>query len=114
MQKSTEDNSHRGSGTVPDGLRSGMLVIFIPISFYGTKIDGVVYGCMTPEEVAVDVTARQQNYSLAIRGRYEMEEVRTGKELGASIDPLEELRSNLRRQRPWMWPVSFLRLLRMN
>ena len=28
---------------------------------------------MTPEEVAVDVTARQQNYSLAIRGRYEME-----------------------------------------
>ena len=75
--------------------------------FYGTKIDGVVYGCMTPEEVAVDVTARQQNYSLAIRGRYEMEEVRTGKELGASIDPLEELRSNLRRQRPWMWPVSF-------
>ena len=62
---------------------------------------------MTPEEVAVDVTARQQNYSLAIRGRYEMEEVRTGKELGASIDPLEELRSNLRRQRPWMWPVSF-------
>lgn len=75
--------------------------------FYGTKIDGVVYGCMTPEEVAVDVTARQQNYSLAIQGRYEMEEVRTGKELGASIDPLEELRSNLRRQRPWMWPVSF-------
>ena len=66
--------------------------------FYGTKIDGVVYGCMTPEEVAVDVTARQQNYSLAIQGRYEMEEVRTGKELGASIDPLEELKTDLRRQ----------------
>ena len=75
--------------------------------FYGTKIDGVVYGCMTPEEVAADVTARQQNYSLTIEGRYEMEEVRTGEELGATIDPLEELTANLHRQRPWMWPVSF-------
>ena len=62
--------------------------------FYGTKIDGVIYGCMTPEEVAADVIARQQNYSLTIQGRYEMEEVRTGKELGASIDPLEELKAD--------------------
>ena len=23
--------------------------------FYGTKIDGVIYGCMTPEEVAAEV-----------------------------------------------------------
>lgn len=75
--------------------------------YYGTTIDGTVYGCMTEPEVCSDLIRKQSGYALAVNGRNGLTDVLEGTDAGMAFDPEEELLQILGRQIVWMWPLSF-------
>lgn len=75
--------------------------------YYGTTIDGTVYGCMTEPEVCSDLIRRQSGYALTVNGRNGLTDVLEGADAGLTFDPEEELLQILGRQIVWMWPFSF-------
>lgn len=76
--------------------------------YYGTTIDGVVYGCLTAEETEEQMFRRNEAYELHIAGRGQLEDVLTGTEAGLVFTPREELQRILECQIVSMWPLSFL------
>lgn len=75
--------------------------------YYGTAIDGTVYGCLTVSETAAQMIRKQDEYKLNIKGRDQLEVCLAGAEAGLCFEPEEELEQILERQIPAMWPVSF-------
>lgn len=75
--------------------------------YYGTTIDGTVYGCMTEPEVSSDLIRKQSGYALTVNGRDGLTDVLEGTAAGLTFDPEKELLRILGRQVVYMWPVSF-------
>lgn len=75
--------------------------------FYGTVIDGTVYGCLTEPEVSKDLIRRQNDYELKVYGRNSLKDILSGKGAGVTLEPEAELRKFLECQIIYLWPLSF-------
>lgn len=76
--------------------------------FYGTIIEGTVYGCLTESEVRDDLVRRQSSYKLTVYGRNGLKDILEGEEAGVILEPAAELQQILGRQIFYRWPLSFL------
>lgn len=75
--------------------------------FYGTTIEGTVYGCMTEPEVRKALIRRQNGYELKVYGRNGLEDILDGEEAGVTLEPEDELTKFLECQIFYLWPLSF-------
>lgn len=76
--------------------------------FYGTVIDGVVYGCLDEPRVRGDLIRRQADFELNIQGRYGLTDCLKGADAGCVLEPQKELLDILARQVFYLWPLGFL------
>ena len=75
--------------------------------FYGTTIEGTLYGCLDESWALADLLGRAENYELTIHGRDGLEDVLRAAEAGCTLAPQEELSRILEGQIPWQWPLGF-------
>jgi len=75
--------------------------------FYGTTIDGTIYGCLDEDQVREDLIRRQENYELTVYGRYDLTDTLKWADIGCAMEPREELQGILGRQIFYLWPLSF-------
>lgn len=96
------------------GLFAALLVVYIGgciyfsrYFYYGTRINGVLCGCMSEDAVREMLLKRQEGYALQIEGREGLSDVLSGEEVGLAFEPREELHELLNRQRRYLWPLCF-------
>ncbi|MBS6396143.1 MAG: L,D-transpeptidase/peptidoglycan binding protein [Clostridiales bacterium] len=75
--------------------------------YYGTTIEGTVYGCLEKQQVRDDLIQKQGSYQMKILGRRGLEDTLKGTEAGLVFEPGEELQGILNRQIWYLWPLSF-------
>ena len=75
--------------------------------YYGTTIEGRLYGCMAEPETEEDLQRRQDGYTLTVHGRNHLTDVLKGDESGLIFEPGKELSEILGRQNYYLWPLSF-------
>lgn len=75
--------------------------------FYGTTIEGKLYGCLDEAQVRADLLGRAESYELAVHGRDGLEDVLRAADAGCTIEPQEELLKILEEQIPYQWPTAF-------
>lgn len=75
--------------------------------YYGTQIDGTIYGCLDEPQVRADLIGKYENYELIIYGRKDLTESLGREQAGCSLEPQEELQRILDGQLVYLWPISF-------
>ncbi len=75
--------------------------------YYGTYIDGTLFGCMDAVQVRQELVNHYKDYELTVIGRYEIMDTLSGETAGCVLEPEAELQDILGRQRWWLWFLSF-------